>query len=479
MPADLATARRLAARCALALLGAAASAFAQGGGPAAADPNADAIAAAATPFLQAPDPRVRAEAAMIVASRPSAAREARLLALAKDEAPTARHGAWLALGLAARPAGIDALASALAGAAAGSVDAAIAAYALGLAAGPDAESAIVRACTAVERGNWKRNGPTIAALLLGMQRDDGPTATAALRALYDADDNRDDAVRALLLARLQRHDRAFDAATLLRALQRGGPAERGAALAACADAGARQLTDELLAAVAEAAKHGPTADERALALAALAEVGHLPALDLAVRAVRSGAPIEAHAGLRALRRLGGPGMLRAAAPRLVAERDAGRAEALLRAYDAPPPAELRDRCRALCAADDTPWPLRAAAAELLARAEGAAAQPTVRELFRRSRDETTLTPLARLIAADADLGRLLADDGPRDVARWAALLAADMGAARSLVLATLADARGGDAALAALRAYRAGCVLPPPPASAPPALRAALAADGR
>jgi hypothetical protein len=457
---------RLACAIALAVAGVCAQA------PLPADPALRAAAA----HLDSADPIARGEAAMLVAADATPALETRLLALASDPARAARLRGRIALGLCRTPTAVAALARMAAEGEAD--DRVVAAYALGLASGPAADSAIAALLVANLHGSWKRNRDLVIALLLGMQRDPSPTATAALRQMLDDDANRDPDVRALLAARVVRHDRSFDDKPLRRLLLRGGAAERAAALAALAEAGDVPLAGALLAAVADAATHDADANARAAALAALARVHHLPALDLAVRAVRTGTAAEARQGLLCLRRLGGIGMLRAAAPLIAEEHDAARAEALLSAFDAPPPAELLARCRALATDGDRPWSLRAAAATLLARAEPEAGALLLRELFRLCRDERLLPKLAAaLVAAEREptplSKRFPLDASPaNDPKRWAALLQADADGALTAVTAALVGSPGAAPPRVALAACRAGRVLTAPTHPATPAVLA-------
>lgn len=464
-------------RCAVARF-ACAIALVLAGATAQAPSPAELAARAAAKHLDSADPIARGEAALLVAADAGPAIEARLLALAADPARAARLRGRIALGLCRTPTAIAALGRMAATATDDVDDRIAAAYGLGLASGPNAESAIAALLVGLQHGSWRRNREIVVALLLGMQRDPSPTATAALRQMLDDDANRDPDVRALMAARVVRHDRSFDDKPLRRLLQRGGPGERAAALAALAAATDAPIAGALLDDVAAAAARDDDAEARAAALAALARVRHLPALDLAVRAVRTGSAAEAREGLLCLRRLGGVGMLRAAAPLIAEERDAARAEALLSAFDAPPPPELLARCRALAADGERPWSLRAAAATLLARAEPEAGALLLRELFRLCRDERLLPQLAAaLVAAEREPTplprRFPIDASPaNDPARWAALLQADADGALAAVTAALVGSPGAAPPRVALAACRAGRVLAAPAHPATPAVLA-------
>jgi hypothetical protein len=470
-----ATARQRHGRAAVRFACAIALAF--GAAPAQAPLANELVVRAASQHLDSSDPVARGEAALLVAIDATPAREARLLALAVDPAPATRRRARIALGLCGTPAAIAALARMVASDD-DADDRIAAAFGLGLASGPDAETTIAAVLVGVVHGSWKRNRDLVVALLLGMERDPSPTATAALRHVLDDDANRDPDVRALMAARVVRFDRSLDDKALRRLLQRARAGERTAILTALADTPDVPLGGALLADLADAAAHDGDAGVRAAALAALARAHHLPALELAARAVRVGAPVEARAAMRCLRRLGGVGMLRAAAPLVAAEDDAERAEALLDAFDAPPPPQLLDRCRELATDGRKPWSLRAAAAALLARAEPAQGAVVLRELFRLCRDARVLPRLAAaLVAAEREPTplprRFPLDTAPgSDPERWAALLRADADGALGAVTAALVGSPGAAPPRVALAACRAGRVLTAPTHPAAPAVLA-------
>jgi len=474
MPRELANERlgaTTAAAAALALVAACASA--QDAPPAQPPAAAPSLGAAVAARLDDADPVVRGEAALLAALDATPAVEAKLLALAKDEQPAARLRACIALGHCHRDAALDALIIGLGDGARGDDDAVAAAFGLGL-AGDLGEAAIARVLVAAEHGNWKRRRDVVLALLLGLQRDAGPTATTALRRAFDDDSNRDPEVRALLLARLVVHDHDLDDKALLRAIERGAPGERLATLHGLAT-NARAVGGKLLAEVLRLAEHTLEDAAHAAALATLARLSHPQAPALAAKALRTGGPAAASEGLRVLRRLDGAEALRAVTAQLLSERNPARAAALLAAYEAPPPPALRDRCAELAADAANPPALRAAAAVLLARAEPARGAPLALALFRCTDATDALASLAKALLRDpagAPPARATLPEGVdlgHATTRWSALLAA--GHAEALELAVKAVA--GDATvappLAALRALRAAFVLPAPAHSATPA----------
>lgn len=481
MPRELAN-ERMGAKTAAALALAAACASAQIAPPT----LRPELAAAVVARLADADPVVRGEAALLAALDATPAIEAKLLALAKDDQPAARLRARIALGRCRREAALDALILHLDDGSHGDDDAIADAFGLGL-AGFEGEAAIARVLIAAEHASWKRRRDVVLALLLGLRGDARPTATAALRRAYDDDSNRDPEVRALLLARLVAHDPSLDDKALRRALERDALPERLAALRGLAAAN-RPVTGDLLADVARLAGHAPEDEARAAALATLARVGSPQAHTLAAKAVRAGGPATAAEALRVLRQTDGAVALRAVAAQLLGERDPARAAALLAGFDAPPPAELRDRCAALAADAANPPALRAAAAMLLARAEPARGSPLALALFRRDAGPDALAGLAVALQRDpagVPPTRATLPDGldlARATSRWSALLAAHHGEALELAAKAIAGDPTVAPPLPALRALRAAFVLPEPTHPAAPAVLRALltlAGDGR
>ena len=443
----------------------------------------DLIAADARKLLHHADPEVRGEAALIAAHGADHDGLQQLLALAKDPAPATRHRALIALGLCGSPVAVRQLESVLADHDARSDDDGIAAaFGLGLVAGEAATSATTRVLSGIAQSSWKRQRDMLLALLLAMTERAPRVESMALRQLFDDESNRDPEVRGLLLTLLLGTDRAPDDKARRKLLVRGSVPERLALLQAI-DGAVLANDAEALAAVERQAKADDDGTVRAAALAALTRANHLGALDLALHALRNGRAPEAAQALRTLLAIGGAGMLRAAAPRLVEERDPNRKAAMLRAFDGPPPPALLADVSRLATDGAQPWPLRTAAVLMLARSDAERTAPLLRDTFRATTDTSTLPDLAHALrrahGEPVALARLFdhPEDLRREMPRWLALLQAEHPEAQREVLAALHVDERDPALLPALRAWRLAAVLDVPrarPEAVPERLRLLL-----
>lgn len=453
------------------------------------------VVADAARLLRASDPVVRGEAALIVAETSSIGFHTAIVEAAGDPDPAARLRGIIALGLQATPGTAVVLDGLLGSARDRTTDEGIAAaFALGLLPPDHAPAVVSRILTGFLHGNLRRQQEPLLALLLGMSLRDPRPQTAALRQLFDDDSMREPQLRAQLLALLLRGEREFDGTRLRRLLERGAVEERTTLLRWLADndfpdaaVAADDRTDAgasaLLAEMERAARAGDPA-LRTAALAALTRRGHLPALELAARAMQSRDAGECGQGMRSVLAIGGASMRGALERHLIDERDPVRKAALLSNFDAPPSAALDDHAAALATDPGQPFTVRTAAAVLLARSEPERACTMLRDLFRTTTRAESLSQLAALLLRDGnaeppDLQRLL--HGPTDLgqhpARWQALLAAEHPAAVRQLLTTLngPDAAAGKAI--ALQAWRRARVLAlPRPAvgEAPAVLRTVL-----
>lgn len=441
------------------------------------------VAADALRHLDSPEPDVRGEAALIVASTGDPALEPRLLALADDQDPTTGDRAAIALGLLATPAAVQALEQRIAAADRGE-RAVAAAFGLGLVPPERAGSTVARVLPTFARGSWKRQRDALLALLLGMCRHPERDEQLALRRLLDDDSNRDPELRALLLQLLLPLDRSFDDKILRRICDRSSDGERLVLLrwlATRPPADNAPWLDELVRIV----QHDRRPAHRAAALAALTRSRHLPALELAARALRSSDADECAAALRAMLAIGGARTRGALEQHLIDELDAGRKAALLTNYGAPPSQHLALHAAALADDASQPEAVRVAAADVLAKSQPERAAPLLRDLFRATADGGCAAVLARALARVADaptpLDRLLTPPVALELhpLQWRALLAAGHADAQRRVLEVLQAPDASPEAIAtALRCWRAAMVLTAPgvPGIAPPdALQRALA----
>lgn len=445
------------------------------------------VAADATRLLRHADAEVRGEAALVVARATDHDGVDQLLTLAKDPAPAARQRALIALGLCGTPTAVLYLASVLAdNGARNESDGVAAAYGLGLVADGTATSATTQVLSTIAQSSWKRQRDTLLALLLAMSQRPPGGESLALRQLFDDESNRDPEVRGLLLKLLVGTDRAPDDRARRKLLVRGSVPERLALLQGF-DGPALSRDAESLTVVERLAKADDDATVRAAALGALTRANHLGALDLALHGLRDARPQEAEQALRTMLAIGGAGMLRAAAPRLIEERDGNRKAAMLRAFDAPPPPALLADCSRIATDGGQPWPLRTAAVLLLARSDAERAAPLLRDTFRATTDAGALLDLASALrctqAEPVALARLFDDPGDlcREPQRWLALLQAEHPEAQREILAALRGDAHQAAVLPALRAWRAATVIALPharPEAVPEALRALLRSGG-
>lgn len=441
------------------------------------------VAADAARHLESPLPACRGEAALIVATTGDPALEARLLTLADDRDPVTADRAAIALGLLATPGAVHALEQRIAAEDRGA-RAVAPAFALGLVPPDRAGSAIGRVLPTFARGSWKRQRDALLALLIGMGRHADRDERVALRRLFDDDSNRDAEVRAALLQLLLPVDTSFDDKSLKRLCDRGSDAERLVLLRWLAG---RTPVDNgpWLDTLVQIAQHDRQPAHRAAALAALTRSRHLPALELAARALRSDDADECGAGLRAMLAIGGARTRGALEQHLIDEHDAGRKAALLASYAAPPSQRLALHAAALAHDETQPEAVRVAAAEVLSKSQPERAAPLLRDLFRDTRDGTFAAALARALVRGGDdpptLDRLLAAPTALELhpLQWQALLHGGHAAAQRHVLAVL-QAAGADpeTVATALRCWRAAMVLAVPALpgiATPTALQRALA----
>lgn len=465
-------------RCAAALLATALCAIAQAPGASGIERM---VAKDAAAQLDSKDPETRGEAALIVAASGSTAHENRLLALATDPAPAARRRATIALGLLATPNAVQHLEAQLRTVEArGSEDGVVAAYALGLVPVERIDTTIARTLTLFRRGSWKRQHDVLLALLQSMAGQPDRPELGALRLLMEEDANRAHDVRAALLELLLPIDGSLGPRDLQRVLRRGGAAERRVVLTWIASRPAEKNAgwiDELV----QIADRDDDAEMRAVALLALARARHLPALDIAARALRSSHDKECTRAVEAMLAIGGASMRGALEQHLLAERNLRQLGALFEGFHAPPSKKLLDRAVEVAKQTSAPAAARVAAAELVARSDQKRAAPMLRDLFREIDETGLLVRVARALHRVEENPTALSRLIERPVAltqhrdRWHALLAAGHAEAQRQVLATLNDPKATtEDRCAALKVWRQAMVLGMGAPGAPGVLRDAL-----
>lgn len=443
------------------------------------------VATDAAGLLSHPDPVVRGEAALVLAAQRDPANHTALVAIARDPDEAARVRGLLALGLQQTPGVAEVLADQLQDLAERTKPAGLAAaFALGSLPPDQAPGLVTSVLTTFPQASWKRQHDVLAALLVGLQHAEQPTQLTPLRRLFDEESNRDPEVRARLLELLLPIDPLMDAARLKKVLERGSEAERRALVGWLAGHPS-PADDQLLAPLERIARDAAAPEMRALGLAALTRLRHLPALEMAAKALRSEHPVEAAQGLRSALRIGGAGMRGALERHLAAESRPDLQAALLLAWSAPPSAELADTCERLAVDHSTPTNLRCAAALVLSHRDPARAAPLLRTLFRDCDRGAPLDELASALAKGTGAATPLADllrgatDLARQPERWRALLAAGHPEAVRAVLQTLREPKAPARELAGvLQMWReaTGVLSPGVVQALPEPLRVALTA---
>jgi len=439
------------------------------------------VASDAVPLLESNDAETRGEAAMVVAATGGIKHEPALLEIAKDTDPAARHKGMLALGLLATPTAISQLEAQLRSIDGRTNDDGVAAaYALGCVPTDRVGTSVARTLILFGRGSWKRQHDVLVALLLGMATHPERPERDALRNLFDNEANKSPAVRALLLQMLLPIDRTLDEKILRRTLRRGSLPERLQIVKWLATRAPTQ-NETWIEDLEHIAERADDAQMRATALLALTRKGHLPALEIAARALKSSDPGECSQALTSMLTIGGASMRGALEQHLLVEKNPVRMAAMMTSFLAPPSKELITHAISVAANTRLPIPTRAAAAVLVSRSDKKRAAPMLRDLFRGASDPQLLASLARALRRSEEtptaLTRLL--DRPIALAqhgnRWEALLSASHGEAQRQVLSVLKDRRAADENVrTAIKSWRKAMVLGPQKTAVPHVLGVAL-----
>lgn len=407
------------------------------------DPVARLLAVDAATLVRSPVAVVRGEAALVLACSGDPVYYGAVAAVARDPDPEASLRGIVALGHLAVP-GTEVLLERilLAGATRPTADTLAAALALGMLPEDHAPSAVSGHLNRFLQSSYKRQRDVLLALLCGLGSRSATNQQRAMLGLLDDAANRDPRVRGGLLLALSRIEGALPADRIQRVLQHGAAEERTAALMALLQ---REPEPDLLPLLVQLTRRDPSPEVRALALKALTAARHLPALDLAARALRSAAAVEVEQGTRSAVLLGGLGMRRAIESELPDLPPASQA-AVLRALDGPIGDELAATCRKLAADRANALELRLSAAMALARSDQNSAVPLLRDLFGEVEDIDELlriaTELLRLEERPTDLERLhggRAGDLLQQPNRLAALLRAGHPGASRFCLAQLQE----------------------------------------
>lgn len=421
----------------------AAAALATAGAAAQEDALSRMVSADAARFLNHPEPRVRGEAALIVAAQRNPVYHEAVLRVARDPEPAARLRGLIALGLQATPGVAVVLDEALADQSRRTDDAGLcAAFAFGSLPPDHAPAPVARTLTSFLTGNWHRQSSVLQALLAGMRRHEQRLQVTALQSLRAERSNRDEGLRCAIFELLLPVDPDWTRERTLKALTDANDAERVVLLHWLAD-NTTPYDAELASPIERLAAHAGDSATRAAALAVLTRLRHPPAIEIAVRALRSASSEEIEQGMRSALAIGGSAMRLALERHVRDSTDPKAVAAMLRAWAAPLSTALADFCADRAQDRTTPVETRIAAATLLARGEPVRASPMLRDLFRCAADRDPRNLLAIALARGAEaplsLDRLLPDppDPALHPAHWQALLAAGHPEANRAMLALL------------------------------------------
>ena len=332
-PADRAPARAGTARlCAIARRIAWALGLVLASAAAAQTPAA--FAGAARTLLSDPVPRVRGEAALVLA----AGREARdfeaIRRVAGEAEPESAHRAMVALGILAAPGTSQLLVPLLPEPGARIEDrGVVAAFALALLPDDQGSAELARVLVRTRQGSFRRQQPLLHALALGTSLRSGTMHAGALEQLLHDQALKDPVVRSLLLASLGRIEGMPVDADLEAAFASPQAAERRAALQVLTGRTAFQPWVDTALRLQE---RDPDPQVRALALALLTRARHQQALERSVRMLRATDAVERAQAVRTLLQLGGGAVRSAVESAIRTEADATLATAMLLALRGSP-----------------------------------------------------------------------------------------------------------------------------------------------
>lgn len=385
-------------------------------------------------WVEAAEPAVRGEAALVLAASGDDHAYPLVLGVAEAEASDASLRGILALGYLATPGTAASLERLLEAENGKSTPRALcAAFALASLPGEQGDLAINQLLSRMTERSWKRQGDLLLAVLAALV-DRGPDAQrAVLLRLFDDASMRDPALRAAVLAALAEIPGATTDKQLHAALASPSAELRAAALAALATKDA--FDRDWLAVATQLAQRDESPIVRANALLVLTNARHLPALDLAAKALRSDDVRLVAQAVRTGQHLGGEPMRRTL-ERQFAHLATPAQIALLEEIATPVSAEFATECREVVPDAARDEGVRTAALLLLARNGEKDLGDELAAAFARATDPQLHHRLARAYghAIDGDPKALLdavAVDSAAAAGRLAALLhAGSAGASR-------------------------------------------------
>lgn len=442
------------------------------------DPTA--FADRARSLLADPSPRVRGEAALVLAAGRAAADLEAIRRVAGESEAESAHRALVALGILAAP-GTSQLLVPLLPEPGARVDdrAVVAGFALALLPDEQGSAELARVLVRTRQGSFRRQQPLLHALALGCSLRSGSMHAGALGQLLQDKALKDPSVRALLLLSLARVEGMPADADLAAALASTEAGERLAALRILLE---RATPVVQLDAVLRLQERDPEPAVRAAALAVLTRVRHVQALERGVRSLRAPVATERAQAVRTLLQLGGGAVRGAVESAIRAETDPPQAMAMLLAWRGAPSEAMTTWCREAALDARRPAGLRTACALVALDRAGDELVPVL---------TTGLLECAEQAPRDAAAAALRRRDGGLDLEALApaaalhaersgrvlgALLRAGHPQATTHALHLLAEPQAGPALRAAVLTAVRTALLPWLDAdSGPQPLRAALA----
>ncbi len=444
------------------------------------EPAPRAFAQRARELLTDPAPRVRGEAALVLAAARDPADHEALRRIAGEPQQESAQRALIALGILAAP-GTSQILLPLLPEPGGKFDdrAVVAAFALALLPDEQGSAELARVLVRTRQGSFRRQQPLLHALALGSSMRSGTMHAGALEQLLHDESLKDPQVRALLLQALARIEGMPADDDLGAALASAHGEERAAGMRILAS---RPSPAAWLEQAMRMQGRDPDPQVRALALALLTRARHPQALERAMSALRTEDRDEAAQAVRTLLQLGGGALRGAVESSIRSQPEAAHASAMLLAYRGPPSETMASWCREVALDARKPVELRAAAAMVARDAVGEDLRQVLATGLQDSTDPDVRNAAAAALRGaevDLDLARLApasALHAERSGRVLGALLATGHPQATAHALHLLQDAEAGTALrTAVLTAVRTALLPWLDASSGPQALRIALA----
>lgn len=351
------------------------------------------------------DPIVRGEAALVLAASGDRRAYPSILLIAKDRDDDASLRGILALGFLGAPGSEQFLAHLLDDRDLRTEPRGLAAaYALARLPQDQAASALARELSRLSESSYKRQREVLLALLSALLEREPDDQLLPLQRLFADASLKDPVARAALLTILGRIDGGADDRAIRTSLASRATELRLAAFSVLQSR--TELEPTWAASAVRIVEHDPDASVRAQGLSLLTRLRHLPALDLAAKALRSKDAGEVAEATRTALLLGGAPM-RCTLERQFEYLEVPAQTAMLSAFHGAISREFEDTCERVVRDASRPIDLRAAAALLLRENGDTAVGAALEALFREVEDPATLRLLADARSADGGTRELL------------------------------------------------------------------------